>query len=156
MVSRAGKAVLGAVGGAVAVAATAVAGVVVAMPDGVDGPGAVLAELQGHTDTTAYADADRAPVDLVPGWTRAVGHDVVVVRPGDASGDDGGSVRADMALDAGVGLPAACTPLDVPGMPWDGGGSWPDLGSERQLCEGWVTVRLGEHLYVWTDDALRG
>ncbi|WP_336030693.1 hypothetical protein [Geodermatophilus sp. FMUSA9-8] len=141
-------------GGAVAVAATAVAGVLVAMPAGVHGAGAVLAELQGHTETTSRDDAARAPEGSVPFWTRSVGTGVTVVRPGDAYGEDDGSVRADMALAAGTTAPGSCTPLAHPGMPWDGGGSWPDLtGEPALLCDGWVTVVVDGHLYAWTGPA---
>ncbi|WP_346620561.1 hypothetical protein [Blastococcus montanus] len=154
MVSRK-KAALGTVAGVLAVGAVAVAGVAVAMPAGVDGPGAMLAELQGHTVTSDHAGADDAPRGDVPAWSRTVGRDVTVVRPGDASGDDSGSVRAEMTLDEGARLPAGCTALPQVGMPFDGGGNWPDLGEEAQLCEGWVTVVLGDRLYTWTDDVLR-
>jgi hypothetical protein len=153
MLSR--RTILGAVGGVVAVAASAMAGVVVSMPDGVEGPGAMLAEFQGHTGTRDYADADDAPRDLLPAWTSAVGHDVIVVRVGDASGDESGSVRTDMRLDAGTALPGSCTELPDVGMPWDGVGRWPDLGSATALlCDGWITVDIGDRLYLWTDDAL--
>ena len=137
------------------VGAVAAAGVAVAMPAGVDGPGAMLAELQGHTDTSGHAHAERAPRGDVPGWTRGVGHDVSVVRPGDAAGDDSGSVRARMTLDEGARLPAGCAGLPQVGMPFDGGGNWPDLGEEAQLCEGWVTVVLADRLYTWTDDVMQ-
>ncbi|MGY1720158.1 hypothetical protein ACI8AG_14045 [Blastococcus sp. SYSU DS0552] len=146
---------LGTVAGVVAVGAVAVAGIVVTMPAGVDGPGAMLAELQGHTETSDHADADDAPRGDVPGWTRPVGHDVTVVRPGEAAGDDSGSVRAEMTLDEGARPPADCTALPQVGMPFDGGGNWPDLGDEAQLCEGWVTVVLGDRLYTWTGDDLQ-
>ena len=137
------------------ITASAVAGVVVALPAGVDGPGAMLAELQGHTRTNDYAAATQAPDGLVPPWTEGVGEHVVVVRPGDAAGDDSGSVRVDMALTEGTELPADCTPLPTVGMPWDGGGSWPDLGATGQLCDGWVTVVQGDHLFTWTADDLQ-
>ena len=154
MISR--RTALGASGGLVAVAGAAVAGVVVTMPAGVDGAGAMLAEFQGHTETSGYADADDAPWDVVPGWTRWVGHEVTVVRPGEASGIDSGDVRADMRLDPGSELPSSCTDLPDVGMPWDGGGRWPDLGSATaHVCEGWITVVIGDELYLWTDDALR-
>ena len=146
------------VGGALAfagVAAAATAGVVVAMPAGVDGPGAMLAELQGHTRTTDYATARQAADGLVPAWTDGVGTDVVVVRPGDAAGDDTGSVRVDMTLEPGTTLPGDCTELATVGMPWDGGGHWPALGSTAHLCDGWVTVLLDDHLYAWTADDLQ-
>jgi len=146
------------IGGALAVVgigAPAAAGIVVTMPAGVDGPGAMLAELQGHTQTTDYAAAEQAPADLVPGWTRDVGTQVVVVRPGDASGDDSGSVQVDMALAEEAAPPADCTALPSVGLPWNGGGSWPALGSTAQLCDGWVTVVLDDHLYAWTADGLR-
>ena len=149
------KVVLGTVTALAGVVAAVGAGIAVSMPAGVDGPGAMLAELQGHTRTTDYDRAERAPRDLVPDWVRDAGTDVTVVRPGDAAGDDGGSVRAEMVLAEGTELPADCTPLDQVGMPWDGGGSWPDLGEEAQLCDGWVTVVLGEHLYAWTADDLQ-
>ena len=145
------KTVLGVVAATGGIAAAAVAGLVVSLPAGVDGPGAALAELQGHTETTDHATADRAPAGLVPDWTRRLGTDVTVVRPGDAAGDDSGSVRADMTLPAGTTLPAGCTPREQVGMPFDGGGSWPDLGTTSQLCDGWVTVVLGDHLYAWSD-----
>ncbi|MCF6742964.1 hypothetical protein E9529_01495 [Blastococcus sp. KM273128] len=149
------KVLLGTLAGLVVVGAVAAAGVAVAMPAGVDGPGAVLAELQGHTRTSDHSDADDAPRGDVPPWTRAVGHDVTVVRPGEASGDDSGSVRAEMALDEGAHPPADCTPLPQVGMPFDGGGNWPDLGDSARLCEGWVTVVLGDRLYTWTGDELQ-
>lgn len=39
-------------------------------------------------------------------------------------------------------------------MPFDGGGSWPDLaGEQAHLCQGWVAVVVDGHLYAWTDDA---
>jgi hypothetical protein len=148
-VASAKRVVLGVVAGTVGVAASAVAGIAVSMPAGVHGAGATLAELQGHTRTVDYATADRAPRDLVPGWTRDTGTSVTVVRPGDASGDDSGSVRVDMTV-ADTELPAGCTPREQVGMPFDGGGSWPDLGTASQLCDGWVTVVLGDHLYAWT------
>ncbi|MCA0145721.1 hypothetical protein [Blastococcus sp. LR1] len=154
MANRAKKTVLG---GAfvVALGGVAVAGLMVTMPPGVDSPGEVLAELQGHTDTTAYSTADRAPRDLVPEWTRAAGTHVTVVRPGDASGDDDGSVRVDLEL-PDAAPPADCTALPQVGMPFDGGGDWPDLGEgPALLCDGWVTVVLGDHVHAWTDDALR-
>ncbi|MGY2064168.1 hypothetical protein [Blastococcus sp. SYSU DS0619] len=154
MVSRK-KAVLGTVAGLMAVGAVAVAGLAVTMPAGVHGAGAMLAELQGHTATSDHADADDAPRGDVPDWTRAAGSEVTVVRPGEAAGDDSGSVRAEMALEEGVRLPADCTALPQVGMPFDGGGNWPDLGGEAQLCEGWVTVVLGDRLYTWTDDVLQ-
>ncbi|TFV48980.1 hypothetical protein [Blastococcus sp. TF02A-35] len=148
------KVVLGVAAGAVAVAGAAVAGLLVTMPPGVDSPGEVLAELQGHTDTTGYARADRAPSGDVPGWTRTAGTDVVVVRPGSAAGDDGGSRRVDLDL-GGATPPADCTELPQLGMPFDGGGGWPDLGDgPALLCDGWVTVVLDDRLYAWTDDAL--
>ncbi|NEK85890.1 hypothetical protein GCU60_08955 [Blastococcus saxobsidens] len=147
--------VLGAAGAVVAVGATALAGLAVTMPAGVDGPGAMLAELQGHTETSDHADAADAPRADVPGWTRSVGHDVTVVRPGNASGDDAGSVRAHMTLDEGARPPADCVDLSQVGMPFDGGGNWPDLGEAAQLCEGWVTVVLDDRLYTWSDDALQ-
>ena len=143
------KIVLGVVAAASGIAASALAGVVMSLPAGVDGPGAALAELQGHTRTTDHDTADGAPRGLVPDWTRAVGTDVTVVRPGEASGDDSGSVRVDMVLPAGTALPGDCTPRDQVGMPFDGGGSWPDLGTASALCDGWVTVVLGDHLYAW-------
>ncbi|MGY2001340.1 hypothetical protein [Blastococcus sp. SYSU DS1024] len=149
------KVLLGTVAGVLAVGAVAVAGVAVAMPAGVDGPGAMLAELQGHTETADHAEAGDAPRGDVPVWTRAVGRDVTVVRPGEASGDDAGSVRVEMTLDEGAQPPAGCTALPQVGMPFDGGGNWPDLGDSAQLCEGWVTVVLGDRLYTWTDDPLR-
>ncbi|SOD95003.1 hypothetical protein [Blastococcus haudaquaticus] len=154
MISR--RTALGVSGGLVAVAGAAVAGVVVTMPAGVDGAGAMLAEFRGHTETSDYADADAAPRDLLPQWTRTVGHDVTVVRPGDTSGDDSGSVRADMRLDPSSELPTSCTELPDVGMPWDGGGRWPDLGSATaHVCEGWITVVIDDALYLWTDDELR-
>ena len=137
------------------IVASAAAGVAVAVPAGVDGPGAMLAELQGHTRTSDHATAVAAPRGYVPSWTRDVGSGVVVVRPGDAAGDDSGSVRADMTLAAGTELPADCTPLPQVGMPWDGGGTWPDLGDTAQLCDGWVTVVRAGHLYTWTADDLQ-
>ncbi|MCZ2858986.1 hypothetical protein [Blastococcus sp. VKM Ac-2987] len=124
MVSRT-KAALGTVAGVTAVGAVAVAGLVVGLPAGADGPGAVLAELQGHTDTSGHVHAEQAPRGDVPGWTRGVGHDVTVVRPGDAAGDDSGSVRAQMTLDEGARLPAGCTALPQVGMPFDGAGPGP-------------------------------
>ncbi|RBY92133.1 hypothetical protein DQ244_07465 [Blastococcus sp. TBT05-19] len=154
MAIRAKKTVLG---GAflVALGGVAVAGMVVTMPPGIDTPGEVLAELQGHTDTAGYATAERAPRGDVPGWSRAAGTDVTVVRPGAASGDDGGSVRVDLDL-PGATPPADCTELPRVGMPFDGGGDWPDLGEgPALLCDGWVTVVLDDRLYAWTDDALR-
>lgn len=136
---------------ALAVAAVTVCGVLATVPAGVDGPGAVLAELQGHTRTTSRAQAADAPVGSVPYWTRIAGSDVTVVRPGEAYGEDDGSVRVDMALAAGSTPPASCTPAPQAGMPWDGGGSWPDLtGEPALLCEGWVTVVVDGHLYAWT------
>lgn len=150
------KVVLGAVTALFGVIGAGAAALAVTMPAGVQGPGAVLAELQGHTDTADHATAEAAPRDDVPDWTRDVGTDVVVVRPGDAAGDDAGSVRADMTLASGTTLPADCTALDQVGMPWDGGGRWPDLGSSAQLCDGWVTVLQDDHLYTWTDDRTRG
>ena len=146
--------VLGTVTALAGVVAAAGAGIAVTMPAGVDGPGAMLAELQGHTRTTDYGVADAAPRTLVPEWTRDVGRHVTVVRPGDAAGDDSGSVRTEMALDAGTELPADCTVLDQVGMPWDGGGNWPPLGDTAHLCDGWVTVVLDDHLYAWTADDL--
>ena len=148
------KALLGSAAAVLGIGGAAVAGLLVAMPAGVHGPGAVLAELQGHTETTDYASAEQAPRDLVPEWTRDVGSEVVVVRPGDAAGDDSGSVRADMVLAEGTTPPADCTPLDQVGMPFDGGGRWPDLGDTAQLCDGWVTVVQDGHLYAWTADDL--
>ncbi|WP_369256511.1 hypothetical protein [Geodermatophilus amargosae] len=151
MAGTAAKMVLGTFTGTVAVTAAAVAGLLVTMPAGVHGFGAMVAELQGHTDTSDAGTAAQAPEGAVPYWTRAVGADVTVVRPGEAYGDDDGSVRADMDLAPGTGLPAACTPLPHPGMPWDGGGPWPDLtGEQAVLCEGWVTVVVDGHLYTWT------
>jgi len=137
------------------IVASAAAGLAVTMPAGVDGPGAMLAELQGHTRTSDHTTAVSAASGDVPDWTRDVGTGVVVVRPGDAAGDDSGSVRADMTLTTGTTLPADCTPLAQVGMPWDGGGQWPDLGDTAQLCAGWVSVVLDGHLYSWTDDALQ-
>jgi hypothetical protein len=138
-----------------AIGAAAAAGIAVTMPAGVHGPGAMLAELQGHTETTDHRTAASAPAGSVPRWTRDLGTDVTVVRPGEASGDDGGSVRTDMVLAPGTTPPAGCTPLDQVGMPWDGGGSWPDLGGTAVLCDGWVTVVLDGHLYTWTADDLQ-
>ncbi|GAB3306204.1 hypothetical protein GCM10027451_13150 [Geodermatophilus aquaeductus] len=143
--------VLRTLAGVLAVAAAAVAGLLVAMPAGVQGVGAMVAELQGHTETRDAATAAQAPRGAVPYWTRAVGADVTVVRPGEAYGDDDGSVRADMHLAPGTALPSSCTPLPQAGMPWDGGGAWPYLGGEEALlCEGWVTVVVDGHLYTWT------
>ena len=151
MPGTAARVVIGTVAGTAAVAAAAVAGVLVAMPAGVHGLGAALAELQGHTDTRSLATAATAPEGTVPYWTRALGSDVTVVRPGEAHGEDDGSVRADMTLARGTTAPATCTPLATAGMPWDGGGPWPDLTGEAVLlCEGWVTVVVGDHLYAWT------
>ncbi|PWW22367.1 hypothetical protein JD79_01518 [Geodermatophilus normandii] len=134
-----------------AVAAAAGAGLLVTMPAGVHGFGAMVAELQGHTDTRDAATAAQAPAGAVPYWTRAVGADVTVVRPGEAYGEDDGSVRADMDLPPGTAPPADCAPVARPGMPWDGGGPWPDLAGEQALvCEGWVTVVVDGHLYTWT------
>ncbi|SFO33426.1 hypothetical protein SAMN05660359_02741 [Geodermatophilus obscurus] len=148
------KVLLGTVAGTVAVAAAAVAGLLVTMPAGVHGFGAMVAEVQGHTDTRDAATAAQAPDGAVPYWTRPVGADVTVVRPGDAYGEDDGSVRVDMDLSPGTGLPSTCTPLPRAGMPWDGGGSWPDLtGEPALLCEGWVTVVVDGHLYTWTGPA---
>ena len=56
------------------------AALAVTMPSGVDGPGAVLAELQGHTATSDHHTAEAAPRSDVPGWTRAVGSDAGTVR----------------------------------------------------------------------------
>jgi hypothetical protein len=61
----------------------------------------------------------------------------------------------DLVLDPGTELPGSCTELPQVGMPWDGGGSWPDLGTGAQLCDGWVTVVRDGHLYAWTADDLR-
>ena len=149
------KVLIGGTAATAGIVASAALGVLVSMPAGVDGPGAMLAELQGHTDTSDHATADSAPRGLVPDWTRGVGTDVVVVQPGDASGDDSGAVRADMELTPGTTLPADCTPLPQVGMAWDGGGPWPDLGETAQLCEGWVTVVRAGHLYTWTADDLQ-
>jgi len=149
------KVLLGAATAIVGVGAAAAAGVAVSMPAGVHGPGAMLAELQGHTETTDYRTGRTVPDGLVPDWTRDVASHVTVVRPGDAAGDDSGSVRAEMTLDEGVTAPSRCTALDGVGMPWDGGGSWPDLGSTAQLCDGWVTVVQHGHLYTWTADDLQ-
>ena len=146
---RVTKIVLGVAAATAGIAASALAGIVVGLPAGVDGPGAALAELQGHTRTTDHDTADRAPRGTVPDWTRGVGTDVTVVRPGEAAGDDSGSVRVDMTLPAGTTLPDGCTPRDQVGMPFDGGGSWPDLGTTSHLCDGWVTVVLADHLYAW-------
>ena len=152
MASRTTRLVLGGAGGLAGIAGAAVAGLLVTMPDGVEGPGAMLAELQGHTDTAAYNAAEDAPRDLVPGWTRSGGTDVVVVQPGDAAGDEGGSRRVDMAWEGAL---PDCTELPQVGMPFDGGGDWPDLAAGAALlCEGWVTVVLDGQLYAWTDDAL--
>ncbi|MCZ2823230.1 MULTISPECIES: hypothetical protein [unclassified Modestobacter] len=150
------KVVLGAVTALVGVVGSGAAAIALTMPSGVDGPGAAFAELQGHTQTADHATADVAPREDVPAWTRAVGSDVTVVRPGEAAGDDAGSVRVHMTLTSGTTLPAHCTPLDQVGMPFDGGGRWPDLGDEAHLCDGWVTVVLGDQLYAWTDDQTRG
>ncbi|MCZ2847939.1 hypothetical protein [Modestobacter sp. VKM Ac-2978] len=150
------KVLLGAVTAIVGVVGAGSAALAVTMPSGVDGPGAALAELQGHTATSDHDTADAAPRDDVPDWTRAVGSDVTVVRPGEAAGDDGGSIRVHMTLADGTSLPADCTPLDQVGMPFDGGGRWPDLGDTAQLCDGWVTVVLDDQLYAWTDDQTRG
>ncbi|MQA33600.1 hypothetical protein [Modestobacter roseus] len=140
------KVLLGVAGAVLAIGAAVVGGVVVAMPVGVSGPGAVLAELQGHTDTDSFADAGDAPDGWLPGWVS--GSDVVVVRPGEAAGDDSGAIRADLVLDPGTELPADCTPADSISMPWDGGGSWPEL-TDQQRCGDWVAVQLGDHLYLW-------
>ncbi|WP_222194651.1 hypothetical protein [Modestobacter italicus] len=148
------KVVLGAVTALIGVIGAGAAALAVTMPSGVHGPGAVLAELQGHTDTSDHATAEAAPRADVPGWTRDLGTDVVVVRPGEAAGFDDGNVRTDMTLPGGTTLPADCTALDQVGMPWDGGGRWPDLGGTAQLCDGWVTVVLDDHLYAWTADDL--
>ncbi|MGY1668677.1 hypothetical protein [Geodermatophilus sp. SYSU D00696] len=151
MRSTAAKVALGTVAATQAVAAAAVAGVLVAMPVGVEGAGAVLAELQGHTRTTSRAEAAEAPRGTVPYWTRAVGSAVTVVRPGVASGADDRSVRVDMDLAPGAAPPAECRPVAQPGPPWDGGGSWPDLSGERVLlCEGWATAVVDGRLYAWT------
>ncbi|GAB3202502.1 hypothetical protein GCM10027261_40900 [Geodermatophilus arenarius] len=148
------KVVLGTLAGTVALGAAAGAGVLVTMPAGVHGFGAMVAELQGHTDTRDVAEAAGAPRGAVPWWTRGVGSGVTVVRPGEAYGPADGSVRADMALAPGAVPPADCTPLPRPGMPWDGGGAWPDLtGEPALLCEGWVTVVVDGHLYTWTGPA---
>lgn len=145
------RGVLRTLAGVLAVGAAAGAGLLVAMPAGVHGFGAMVAELQGHTETRDATTAAQAPKGAVPYWTRAVGADVTVVRPGEAYGDDDGSVRADMDLAPGTALPSSCTPLPQAGMPWDGGGAWPDLGGEDALlCEGWVTVVVDGHLYTWT------
>ena len=80
---------------------------------------------------------------------------VTVVRPGWASGDDSGSVRAEMTLDQGARPPADCTVLPHVRMPFDGGRHWPDLGEEATLCAGWVTVALADRLHTWTKDVLR-
>ena len=151
MPGTAARWVLGTSAAALTVGAAAVAGVLVAMPPGVHGIGAVLAELQGHTETSFSADAETLAGVSVPWWTRSVGTEVTVVRPGEAYGADDGSVRADMVLEPGTTPPGSCTPLAQPGMPWDGGGPWPDLtGASALLCEGWVTVVLDGHLYAWT------
>ena len=145
------RTVAGVLAGVAAVAASAAAGLLVALPAGVHSPGAALAELQGHTETSSHAEAARAPEGAVPYWTRTLGSDVTVVRPGEAYGEDDGSVRVDMALAAGSTAPSWCTPVPAPGMPWDGGGPWPDLtGEPALLCEGWVTVVVDGHLYAWT------
>ena len=149
------KVMSGAVTAVLGVCAAAAAGVAVSMPAGVHGPGAMLAELQGHTETTDYRTADDAPAGLVPDWARDVGSRVTVVRPGDAAGDGTGGVRAEMTLDPGTTPPASCTVQVTVGMPWDGGGSWPDLGAQALLCDGWVTVVQGALLYTWTADDLQ-
>ncbi|GAA4729479.1 hypothetical protein GCM10023328_05070 [Modestobacter marinus] len=142
------KVVLGAVTALIGVTGAGAAAVAVTMPDGVDTPGAALAELWGHRETDSFAAADDAPDGWLPGWVR--GSDVVVVRPGDASGEDDGSVRADLVLDPGTELPADCTERPTASVPWDGGGSWPDLAAAPQLeCDGWVTVLVDDHLYLW-------
>lgn len=145
------KVVLGAVAALFGVLGAGAAALAVTMPSGVDGPGAMLAELQGHTETDGFAEAGDVPDGWLPGWVR--GSDVVVVRPGDAAGDDSGAIRADLVLDPGTQLPAECTERSSVTIPWDGGGSWPDLGSATQLlCDGWVTVQVGDHLYLWGEE----
>ncbi|TYP88040.1 hypothetical protein BD833_105216 [Blastococcus xanthinilyticus] len=138
--------------GLVVVGAVAAAGVAVAMPDGVDGPGAMLAELQGHRQTAAYETTADTPHELVPAWA-ADGTDVISVRPGDGAPGDRGNRRVEMTW---AGTLPDCTDMPEAGMPWDGGGSnWPDYPySDAQMCEGWITIVQDGHLYAWTDDVL--
>ncbi len=152
MASRTTKLVLGATGGAVGIAGAVLAGIVVTMPDGVDGPGAILAELQGHRQTAAYDTTADAPRDLVPAWASG-GTDVISVRPGEDATGDRGNRRVEMTWD---GILPDCAELPQAGMPWDGGGrSWPDYPySDALMCEGWITVVQDGHLYAWTDDVL--
>ena len=106
----------------------------------------------GLLAVTGAAVADLV-VTMPPGVD--TGTDVTVARPGTASGDDGGSLRTDLDL-GGATPPAGCTALPQTGMPFDGGGDWPDRGgTTARVCDGWVTVVLDDRLYAWTDDALR-
>ncbi|OMQ16746.1 hypothetical protein A7K94_0200435 [Modestobacter sp. VKM Ac-2676] len=74
------KFLLGVGGAVIGIGTAVVGGVAVAMPAGVSSPGAMLAELQGHTETRSFAEAGDTPDGWLPGWVR--GSDVVVVRPG--------------------------------------------------------------------------
>ncbi len=102
------------------VAGVVVAGVVVTMPDGVEGPGAMLAELQGHRRTAAYETTADAPADLVPGWATG-GTDVISVRPGEDATGDRGNRRVEMTWD---GTLPDCT--DMPRRGCRGTAAWTD------------------------------
>ncbi len=152
MASRTTKLALGATGGVVGIVGAVLAGIVVTVPDGVEGPGAMLAELQGHRETGAFDTTADAPRHLVPAWA-SEGTDVVVVRPGDESPGDRGNRRVEMTWDGSL---PDCTEQPEAGMPWDGGGqNWPEYPySDALMCEGWITIVQDGHLYAWTDDVL--
>lgn len=139
-----------AAGGAVAVLGTAAGAAWMTAPAGADSVGAVWSELSGERSTTTFAAAADAPRRVVPAWTRDVGTDLVVVRPGSANDSvDADAVRVDMAVPSGTSLPVSCE--DVPtGIPWDGGGSWPDLGPAKD-CNGWAVAFKDGRLYLWRD-----
>ncbi|WP_275005149.1 hypothetical protein [Promicromonospora iranensis] len=111
--------------------------------------GALVNESQGNSTFSRYDSAAELPEDVAPSWLPRDARDIRVVGSGPNSGVRG--VRID-AVVTSASIPSACVPSTSRTIPWDGGGSWPDLSSATTYtCDpSWTLATTGDRWYLWS------
>ena len=111
--------------------------------------GALVNESQGNSTFNRYDSAAELPENVAPSWLPRDARDIRIVGSGPNSGVRG--VRIDAGV-ASTSIPSACVPATSRAIPWDGGGSWPDLSSATTYtCDpSWTLSVAGGHWYLWS------